>query len=329
MYAGGMVQALEELGLSSGVFDAVYGTSAGALNGAWFLSGRVVPGMRTWTDPDIMRGTVYPARMLRGRPAFDLRWLVHQVYEGIEPMDFPAILANPTTFHPVATDIRTGLAVDLHPHIVDQATLQTALRASAGLPILAGPPVALGSSLYFDGGLAESVPIRLAVRDGATHSLILRTRRLDEHRPPASRLHQIVGGGYLRLRAPGAYRAWLARTGQQGAEDRFTAALTTAALQIHPPPALPISTAPAAIPTCSRRPSKSVGARPTPPSAPSSPPRESTGLRACRADGHRRKTETPSDRMKSWSSRWFGVASEGMSKTNWVVPDAPGASSNE
>ncbi len=234
VYAGGMVQALEELGLS-GVFDAVYGTSAGALNGAWFLSGRVVPGMRTWTDPDIMRGTVYPARMLRGRPAFDLRWLVHQVYEGIEPMDFPAILANPTTFHPVATDIRTGLAVDLHPHIVDQATLQTALRASAGLPILAGPPVALGSSLYFDGGLAESVPIRLAVRDGATHSLILRTRRLDEHRPPASRLHQIVGGGYLRLRAPGAYRAWLARTGQQGAEDRFTAALTTAALQIHPP----------------------------------------------------------------------------------------------
>ncbi|WP_405179800.1 patatin family protein [Nocardia sp. NBC_01377] len=239
VYAGGMVQALEELGLSSGVFDAVYGTSAGALNGAWFLSGRVVPGMRTWTDPDIMRGTVYPARMLRGRPAFDLRWLVHQVYEGIEPMDFPAILANPTTFHPVATDIRTGLAVDLHPHIVDQATLQTALRASAGLPILAGPPVALGSSLYFDGGLAESVPIRLAVRDGATHSLILRTRRLDEHRPPASRLHQIVGGGYLRLRAPGAYRAWLARTGQQGAEDRFTAALTTAALQIHPPAGSP------------------------------------------------------------------------------------------
>ncbi|MET7772331.1 patatin family protein [Nocardia sp. NPDC005366] len=234
VYAGGMVQALEELGLS-GVFDAVYGTSAGALNGAWFLSGRVVPGMRTWTDPVIMRTTVDPARVLRGRRAFDLHYLVHKVYEGIEPMDFPAILGNPTTFHPVATDIHTGLAVDLHPHIVDQHTLQTALRASAGLPILAGPPVALGASHYFDGGLAESVPIRLAVRDGATHSLILRTRRTDENRPRASRLHQVVGGGYLRWRAPGAYRAWLARGGQQSAEDRFTAGLATAALQIHPP----------------------------------------------------------------------------------------------
>lgn len=238
VYAGGMVRALEEMGLGT-VFDAVYGTSAGALNGAWFLSGRVVPGMRTWTDPAIMRTTVDPGRMLRGRPAFDLRYLVHQVYDGIEPMDFPAVLANPTTFHPIATDIYTGHAVDLHRHIVDKPTLQTALRASAGLPILAGPPVPLGDSQYFDGGLAESVPIRIAVRDGATHALVLRTRRADEQRPPASRLHQLVGGGYLRLRAPGAYRAWLARAHQQAAEDQFIEGLGATALQIHPPAGSP------------------------------------------------------------------------------------------
>ncbi|MFC9892215.1 patatin family protein [Nocardia sp. NPDC127579] len=234
VYAGGMVCALEELGLG-GIFDAVYGTSAGALNGAWFLSGRVVPGMRTWTDPMILRRTVDSARMLRGRRAFDLHWLVEQVYDGIEPMDFPAILGNPTTFHPVATDIRTGLAVDLHPFITDKPTLQTALRASAGLPILAGPPVPLGDAAYLDGGLAESVPIRMAVRDGATHALVLRTRRVDETRPRDPFLHQVVGGGYLRLRAPGAYRAWSARPGQQRVEDGFLAELGTAAMQIHPP----------------------------------------------------------------------------------------------
>ncbi|MGW0248895.1 patatin-like phospholipase family protein [Nocardia goodfellowii] len=238
VYAGGMVCALEELGLG-GIFDAVYGTSAGALNGAWFLSGRVVSGMRTWTDPAILRRTVDSARMLRGRPAFDLNWLVDQVYDGIEPMDFPAILNNPTTFHPVATDIRTGLAVDLQPFIVDKLTLQTALRASAGLPILAGPPVPLADSRYLDGGLAESVPIRIAVRDGATHALVLRTRRVDEARPPTSVLHQLVGGSYLRLRAPGAYRAWVARPDQQTVEDQFLAGLGSAALQIHPPAGAP------------------------------------------------------------------------------------------
>lgn len=234
VYSSGMVQAIEELGLAA-IFDAVYGTSAGAINAAWLLCGRAVSGMRSWTDPVIMRRAIDPLRMLRGRPAFDLHYLVHQVYDGLEPMDFPAILANPTTFHPIATDIRTGHAVDLHPHIVDKPTLMTALRASAGLPILAGPPVPLGDSHYFDGGLAETVPIRTAVRGGATHALVLRTRRTDEQRPPASRLHRVVGGGYMRVTAPGAYRAWLERPHQQGIEDRFLTGLGTAVLQIHPP----------------------------------------------------------------------------------------------
>ncbi|MGQ4597419.1 patatin-like phospholipase family protein [Nocardia sp. R6R-6] len=237
-YSSGMVSALEELGLTA-VFDAVYGTSAGAINGAWLLSGRAIRGMRSWTDPVIMRRAVDPARLLRGRPAFDLRYLVHQVYDGIEPMDFEAILANSTTFHPIATDIRTGQAVDLHPHITDKGTLMRALRASAGLPILAGPPVRMGGGAFFDGGLTETVPIRTAVRAGATRALVLRTRRVDERRPPASRLHQLVGGSYLRAVAPGAYRAWLERPHQQDIEDKALADLGDSVLQIHPPPGSP------------------------------------------------------------------------------------------
>ncbi|MDO3647117.1 patatin-like phospholipase family protein [Nocardia mangyaensis] len=234
VYSSGMVQALEELGLAN-VFDAVYGTSAGAINGAWLLCGRAATGMRSWTDPTIMRRVVDPVRILRGRPVFDLNYLVHRVYDGIEPMDFPAILANPTTFHPIATDIRTGQSVDLGPHIVDKPTLMTALRASAGLPLLAGPPVSLGGGSYFDGGLTETVPIRTAVRAGATHALVLRTRRTDELRPPAPLIHRVVGGGYMRAIAPGAYRAWSQRPGQQAVEDAFLASLGEQALQIHPP----------------------------------------------------------------------------------------------
>ncbi|WP_028479213.1 patatin family protein [Nocardia sp. CNY236] len=234
VYSSGMVSALEELGLAS-IFDAVYGTSAGAINGAWLLSGRAISGMRSWTDPAIMRRAVDPTRFLRGQPPFDLRYLVHQVYDGIEPMDFDAILANSTTLHPIATDTHTGHAVDLHPHITDKHTLMRALRASAGLPILAGPPVRIGDRAYFDGGLAESVPIRSAVGSAATHALVLRTRRVDERRPPASLLHQIVGGGYLRATAPGAYRAWIERRSQQDIEDRVLADLGESVLQIRPP----------------------------------------------------------------------------------------------
>ncbi|MEU4598101.1 patatin family protein [Nocardia sp. NPDC023988] len=238
VYSSGMVQALEELGLST-VFDAVYGTSAGAINGAWLLCGRAASGMRSWTDRTIMRRVVDPVRIVRGRPVFDLHYLVHRVYDGIEPMDFPAILANPTSFHPIATDTRTGQPVDLAPFIVDKPTLLTALRASAGLPLLAGPPVELAGRSYFDGGLSETVPIRSAVSAGATHALVLRTRRTGELRPPAPLVHRVVGGGYLRAVAPGAFRAWSARPGQQAVEDSYLAGLGDRVLQVHPPAGAP------------------------------------------------------------------------------------------
>lgn len=238
VYSSGMVHALEDLGFGR-IFDAVYGTSAGAINAAWFLCGRAARGVQAWTDAAIMRRAIDPVRMLRGRPAFDLNYLVHKVYDGLHPMDFPAILANETTFHPIATDIHTGLPVDLHPYIVDKTTLKTALRASSGLPLLAGPPVALGGRRYFDGGLAETVPLRSARKAGATHALILRTRRADERRPPPPRLHDLVGGTYMRFTAPGAYRAWKLRPGQQTLEDGVIADMGSAAQQIHPPAGSP------------------------------------------------------------------------------------------
>ena len=149
------------------------------------------------------------------------------------------ILANSTTFHPIATDIRTGRSVDLAPYITDKRTLMTALRASAGLPLLAGPPVRLGEGSYFDGGLTETVPIRTAVTGGATHALVLRTRRADELRPPAPLLHRVIGGGYMRAIAPGAFRAWNQRPVQQAIEDSYLAELGDQILQVHPPTGSP------------------------------------------------------------------------------------------
>ncbi len=43
--SGGMALALHELGLG-GAFDARYGSSAGALNAMWLVSGRLTEGSR-------------------------------------------------------------------------------------------------------------------------------------------------------------------------------------------------------------------------------------------------------------------------------------------
>src|ERR1700691_261767 len=128
--SAGMALALDELGLVP-AFDAVYGASAGAITGAWLLSGP--EGLRGWTEPAYSRALIRRSAVLRGRPVADVRALVEDLYQTTHPMDFTAVLDNPVEFHPLATDAATGQSVDLRPLLAGPAELRLALRASAAL----------------------------------------------------------------------------------------------------------------------------------------------------------------------------------------------------
>ncbi|GAA3182565.1 patatin-like phospholipase family protein [Nonomuraea roseoviolacea] len=172
--SAGMALALHESGVMH-AFDAVYGASAGAITGAWLLSG--TPERLTgWADPGYARAMIRPANLLRGRPVVDVRNLVEHLYREVARMDFDAVLAHPVEYHPLATDVRTGRSTDLRPYVTGPAELRLALRASAALPFLAGPPVELAGRRYYDAGLAESIPYRTALAQGASHVLVLRSR---------------------------------------------------------------------------------------------------------------------------------------------------------
>ena len=173
--SAGMAIALFELGVVS-AFDAVYGSSAGAITGAWLLSSEP-PRLRGWADPDYARTLIRWSAMLRGRPVVDVRTLVEEVYQTEFPMDFASVLANPIEYHPLGTDAETGESTDLRPLVTGPAELRLALRARASLPFLAGPPVELGGRRFYDAGVAESIPFRTPLAQGATHVLVLRSRR--------------------------------------------------------------------------------------------------------------------------------------------------------
>ncbi|MEC3916159.1 patatin-like phospholipase family protein [Nocardia sp. CDC160] len=235
-YSHGMAMAIEELGVLP-CFDAVYGASAGALNAAWLLCGRAVDARRAW-NPEVINRVINPTRALRGGRVVDTEYLVHTVYERLVPMDFPAILANPVTFHPIATDADTGAAVDLHPGLSDPRSVQLALKASTCLPILAGRPVRIGAHRYVDAGLSESVPVRTALTQGATRVLVLRTRRDDETMRPPSTLESRVVARFLAKHAPGTVAPWLDRVRRHhSAEREFDS--DPAILQIRPPHSAP------------------------------------------------------------------------------------------
>ena len=233
-YSTGMVGVIHELGLTS-CFDAVYGSSAGALNGAWLLCGRTPQAMAGWTAPGVMRRVMDTRRAFRGRPIVDLDYLINELYTHLWPIDFTAVLANPVSLHPLGTDAADGRAVDLTALIRDVGTFKDALRASSCLPVMAGPPVELGAGRRFlDGGVAEPVPVRTALADGATHVLVLRTRRLDQPSKPPSSLGDRVTTRWFRRHAPGALPAWNSRPERTARDERFLAGLP-GVLQIRPP----------------------------------------------------------------------------------------------
>ena len=189
--SAGMALALHELGLTS-AFDAVYGASAGAITGAWLLSSRP-EGLRGWTEPSYASTLIRWSALLRRRPVVDVRTLIEVIYQTEFPMDFDSVLASEVEYHPLATDAVTGESTDLRPLITDPAELRLALRASASLPFLAGPPVRLRGRRFYDAGVAESIPFRTPLAQGATHIVVLRSRAWLPS-PPAARPDRAPNG---------------------------------------------------------------------------------------------------------------------------------------
>jgi predicted patatin/cPLA2 family phospholipase len=166
----GMALALHELGLTS-AFDDVYGSSAGAITSAWLCSANPA-GMRIWTDETLARALIKPGNLARkGRPVLDVETLIEQVYPTV--MDFGSVLDSPLRLHPLATDVETGVSVDLRPCLTSARDLRLALRASCAIPVITRSPITLAGHRYFDSGLSESFPYKTAMAQGATHVLVL------------------------------------------------------------------------------------------------------------------------------------------------------------
>lgn len=215
---GGMALELDRLGLAH-VFDDVYGASAGALNAAWLLSGAAQTGISTWSDPVLRNASIRRANVLRGKPIVDSEYLTEVVYQRLAPMPFDRILAGPAGFHPLATDAASGESTDLAPLIDDVPTLKRALRATMALPILAGRPVAIKGQRFFDAGLSESIPFRTAITHGATHVLVLRSRRADEQESSNSGRSARLVARYLSRHGEGTATAFLGRAERLLADD--------------------------------------------------------------------------------------------------------------
>lgn len=179
VYAGGMAHALDDAGLG-GCFDVVYGSSAGAYIGAALLLGDGRGAAHIFFEDMACRAFIDPRRLGSGRPMVSLDHLLGHILTVAKPLPWERLRDSPVPLRVVATAVD-----DLSPHVLEPRTVaewQLALRATAAIPVLAGRPVTLHGRRWIDGSVAEPLPVLRALRDGATHVLVLVNRTLPELR---------------------------------------------------------------------------------------------------------------------------------------------------
>ncbi|MBW0117890.1 patatin-like phospholipase family protein [Pseudonocardia abyssalis] len=181
-YVAGMLHALDRAGLRE-AFDEVYGASSGAVSAASFLTGRADAGAAAFPEDLASSAFIDLRRLATGRPAVSIDHLIDTVLGGTKPLPWEVLRDGPVPLHVVATD-----AADLQPHVLTGLRTvedwQRALRATAAIPLLAGPPVEHGGRRWVDGSVGEPLATARALRGGATHVLVLVCR-------PESEIHAV------------------------------------------------------------------------------------------------------------------------------------------
>lgn len=174
VYSCGIMDALLEEDIMA---DVGFGVSAGAAFGVSYFSKQIGRNYKLATQ--IMNRKQYMgARNLidpKNRCYYGLEYAYDTVPNSILPFDYDAYAANKGEFYAVVTNVETGEAEYIRETGKDRQW--TLLRATCALPLLF-PMIEIGGKKYMDGGLADSIPYKQAIKRGCDKNIVVLTRPL-------------------------------------------------------------------------------------------------------------------------------------------------------
>ena len=181
IYAAGVMDRCLAEGI---VFDCCIGVSAGSANMASYLAGQEGRNYVFHHDYSFRKAYMSLGNFLRGKGYVDLNYIYGTLSnsDGENPLDYANIQANPAQLLVVASDALSGQAVYFTKEDLRQDDYRI-LMASSCLPG-ANPPFELNGTLYYDGALADPVPIERAFQEGCDKVVLLLTRPRDVLRAP-------------------------------------------------------------------------------------------------------------------------------------------------
>jgi predicted patatin/cPLA2 family phospholipase len=177
-WAAGVLAYLHESGRRQ--YDLVYAASSGACSAAYFVADMWDAGLNIWREQAC--NVVRHSNFLRRKPLIDLAYLVDHVMRIRSPLSVEALQKARTTFFIVLTDCLTGEPV--YFHACDDRVF-AALRATSSMPLATRGYDFVDGKPYADGGVADPIPVRRAISDGATDITVVMTHN------PAFRLKPV------------------------------------------------------------------------------------------------------------------------------------------
>lgn len=176
IYGAGVLDRCIEKGIS---FDRCIGVSAGSANTASFLAGQHGRNFRFYTQYAKRTDYMSASNILKKHSYLDLDYIygVLSNSDGEDPLDYDALMKNPTEYTVVATDAESG-----EPFYFSKADMRQndygILKASCCIPI-ACKAYTVGEKQYYDGGVSDAIPIEYALDAGADRIVLILTRPID------------------------------------------------------------------------------------------------------------------------------------------------------
>ena len=173
IYGAGVLDRCMEEGVR---FDCCIGVSAGAANMSSYVAGQHGRNKPFYQDYSFRKEYMSVGNLVRRHSYLDLEYVYGALSNagGENPLDYPAMVENPAELVIVAAEARTGNPVYFTKEDLRQDDYRP-LMASCCIPVIDRPYVIEGVP-YYDGGLADPVPLEKALAMGCDRVAVIRTK---------------------------------------------------------------------------------------------------------------------------------------------------------
>ena len=181
IFASGVLDGCMEKNMQ---FDLAIGISAGSANLASFLAGQKQRNYRFYTEYASRKEYMSFGNLLRKGSFIDMEYVYGTLSNsgGENPLDYEALMANPTQYLVIATDAKTGAPVYFDKSDIPKDDYSI-FKASSSIPVVC-KPYPLGDALYYDGALGDPIPVEKAFSMGCDRVILILTKPKNVPRTP-------------------------------------------------------------------------------------------------------------------------------------------------